>query len=207
MNLEHLSTFVAIVERGSLSAAARAKRISQPAVTKQLQRMEAEIGLPLLVRGPKRRVELTPAGERLLAFARETLARYEVLEQDLAHVAVIDHVVFPGGPQKGATDEGQVAAVGLGVPAPQRGGPPELPLELVFPGPMWVRAFQEPLAAEAAVGEPLGHPVCQLDAAGHGPAGDGDDRHGTPSSVYGAGTFSHLLPKGKTRPLPERRRS
>ena len=53
-------------------------------VTKQLQRMEAEIGLPLLVRGPRRRVELTSAGERLLSFARETLARYEVLEQELA---------------------------------------------------------------------------------------------------------------------------
>lgn len=89
MNLEHLSTLVCIVEQGSLSAAARAKRISQPAVTKQLQRMEAEIGLPLLVRGPRRRVELTPAGERLLAFARETLARYEVLEQDLATLKTV----------------------------------------------------------------------------------------------------------------------
>jgi DNA-binding transcriptional LysR family regulator len=89
MNLEHLRTLVNIVEQGSLSAAARVKRISQPAVTKQLQRMEAEIGLPLLVRGPRRRVELTPAGERLLAFARETLARYEILEQDLATLKTV----------------------------------------------------------------------------------------------------------------------
>jgi DNA-binding transcriptional LysR family regulator len=89
MNLEHLSTLVCIVEQGSLSAAARVKRISQPAVTKQLQRMEAEIGLPLLVRGPRRRVELTPAGERLLAFAQETLARYEMLEQDLATLKAV----------------------------------------------------------------------------------------------------------------------
>lgn len=41
------------------------------------------MGLALLVRGPRRQVELTPAGERLLAFARETLARFEALEQDL----------------------------------------------------------------------------------------------------------------------------
>jgi DNA-binding transcriptional LysR family regulator len=45
--------------------------------------MEAEMGLALLVRGPRRQVELTPAGERLLAFARETLARFEALEQEL----------------------------------------------------------------------------------------------------------------------------
>lgn len=84
MNLEHLRTLQSIVEHGSLSAAARAKRISQPAVTKQLQRMEAELGLALLERGPKRQVELTPAGERVLAFARETLAHYEILERELA---------------------------------------------------------------------------------------------------------------------------
>mgnify|MGYP000449922301 CR=1 FL=1 len=49
MNLQHMRTLVCIVEQGSLSAAARAKRISQPAVTKQVQRMEAELGLALLV--------------------------------------------------------------------------------------------------------------------------------------------------------------
>jgi DNA-binding transcriptional LysR family regulator len=84
MNLEYLRTLVSIVEHGSLSAAARAKRISQPAVTKQVQRMESEIGLPLLVRGSGRRLELTPAGEQVLAFARETLARFEALEHELA---------------------------------------------------------------------------------------------------------------------------
>ena len=69
MRLEYLRIFVSIVEHGSLSAAARAKRISQPAVTKQVQRIESEMGLTLLVRGSRRRLELTPAGERVLAFA------------------------------------------------------------------------------------------------------------------------------------------
>jgi DNA-binding transcriptional LysR family regulator len=84
MNLEHLRTLVSIVEHGSLSAAARARRISQPAVTKQVQRMEAELGLTLLIRGPKREVELTPAGARVLSFAQETLAGLEALERELA---------------------------------------------------------------------------------------------------------------------------
>ena len=95
MNLEHLSTLVSIVEHGSLSAAARAKRISQPAVTKQVQRMEAELGLALLIRGPKRQTELTPAGERVLAFARDTLTGYEALERDLvAYRAVGQGTLF-----------------------------------------------------------------------------------------------------------------
>ncbi len=84
MNLDHLRTLAYIVDQGSLSAAARARRISQPAVTKQVQRMEAELGLSLLIRGPRRELELTPAGVRVLAFARETLGHLEALEQDLA---------------------------------------------------------------------------------------------------------------------------
>jgi DNA-binding transcriptional LysR family regulator len=91
MNLEHLRTLIAIVEHGSLSAAARARRVSQPAITKQVQRMEAEMGLALLVRGPRRQVQLTPAGERLLAFSRETLARLEALEQELAGLKSMGH--------------------------------------------------------------------------------------------------------------------
>lgn len=83
MNLDYLRTLVSIVEEGSLSAAARSRRMSQPAVTKQLQRLEAEMELPLLVRGPRRRVELTPAGTLVLAFARQTLAQLETLENEL----------------------------------------------------------------------------------------------------------------------------
>ena len=90
MNMEHLHTLVSIVEQGSLSAAARARQISQPAVTKQVQRMEAEMGLALLVRGPRRQTELTQAGERVLAFAHETLTRFEALERELAALKTVD---------------------------------------------------------------------------------------------------------------------
>jgi DNA-binding transcriptional LysR family regulator len=89
MNLEHLRTLASTVEHGSLSAAARARRISQPAVTKQIQRMEAELGLSLMVRGPRRQVELTPAGEHVLAFAHATLAHFEALERELARLKTV----------------------------------------------------------------------------------------------------------------------
>jgi DNA-binding transcriptional LysR family regulator len=91
MNLDHLRTLVNIEEQGSLSAAARVRRISQPAVTKQVQRMEADLGLALLVRGPRRRVKFTPAGERVLAFAYETLDRFEVLQRELAVLKSVEH--------------------------------------------------------------------------------------------------------------------
>ncbi len=90
MNLEHLRTLVSVVEHGSLSAAARARRISQPAVTKQIQRMESDLGLALLVRRPKHEVEMTPAGQKVTAFAREMLEQLEALEQDLAALKMIN---------------------------------------------------------------------------------------------------------------------
>ncbi|MBN1658711.1 MAG: LysR family transcriptional regulator [Anaerolineae bacterium] len=88
MNLDHLQTLMNIVEHGSLSAAARAMRVSQPAVTKQLQRLEVELGATLLARGPRRQAELTPAGERVMAFARETMAAFEGMMQELAVIEV-----------------------------------------------------------------------------------------------------------------------
>mgnify|MGYP005838678525 CR=1 FL=1 len=89
MNLEHLRMLVVIAEQGSLSSAARVMRISQPAVTKQVQRLESELGIALLVRGPRRQISLTPAGERVLAFARETLNRFEGLERELAEFKAV----------------------------------------------------------------------------------------------------------------------
>jgi len=84
MNLQHLRTLLTIVEQGSLSAAAQAMDISQPAVTKQVQRLEQEMEAALLVRGPQQQVTLTPPGEQVLAFARETLARFEALQERLS---------------------------------------------------------------------------------------------------------------------------
>jgi DNA-binding transcriptional LysR family regulator len=84
MNLEILRTFVEVVDRGSQSAAARHLGISQPAVSKQLQRLEAELDACLLARDRRGAHALTPVGQKVLAFARETLARADQLAQDLA---------------------------------------------------------------------------------------------------------------------------
>jgi LysR family nitrogen assimilation transcriptional regulator len=70
MNLElrQLRYFVAIVEAGSLSAAARLLHIAQPALTHHLKHLEAEFGRPLLIRGA-RGIRPTAEGERLFRHA------------------------------------------------------------------------------------------------------------------------------------------
>jgi DNA-binding transcriptional LysR family regulator len=73
MNITQLEAFVAVVDRGSFSAAARSLGVSQPAVTMQIQQLEADLGVTLLVRGPRASTP-TEAGEELLPRARTILA-------------------------------------------------------------------------------------------------------------------------------------
>lgn len=56
--------------------AAKRLRLSQPPLTRQLHALEDELGAPLFARTP-RGVTLLPAGEALLAHAREILARVD----------------------------------------------------------------------------------------------------------------------------------
>lgn len=74
MNIQHLRTFVSVVDAGSFSQAARQLGLSQPAVSMQVQALESDIGVPLLDRR-HRQVDLTEAGKTLLPHAREMLAQ------------------------------------------------------------------------------------------------------------------------------------
>src|SRR5260370_36002785 len=60
-NLRHLMLFDQVVRRGSVSAAARAAHLSQPAVTQAVARIEAALGARLLHRSYSG-LELTGAG-------------------------------------------------------------------------------------------------------------------------------------------------
>jgi DNA-binding transcriptional LysR family regulator len=82
MNLRQLEYFVAIAERGSLTAAAEALHVSQPSLSQQVRALERELGGELIERLP-RGVRLTAAGQELLGEARATLrhaqrARWQV---------------------------------------------------------------------------------------------------------------------------------
>ena len=72
LDLALLRTFVAVLDRGSVTAAARHVGRTQSAVSQQLQRLEASVGRSLLVR-EGRRSSLTPEGELLLRYARDML--------------------------------------------------------------------------------------------------------------------------------------
>jgi DNA-binding transcriptional LysR family regulator len=64
-----LPTFLAVVESGRISVAAKGLSLSQPAVTAQIHKLEESLGAPLFTRSA-RGVTLTSAGERLKVYAR-----------------------------------------------------------------------------------------------------------------------------------------
>lgn len=72
LQIDWLKCFVAVVDAGSLSAAAPAVHRSQSAVSMQLKKLEAALGHRLLERGPRAQ-QLTPEGQRLLGYARRML--------------------------------------------------------------------------------------------------------------------------------------
>ncbi len=61
MNIVDLESFVAVVECGSIVAAATKLHMTQSAISKRLQNLEDDLGVPLLDR-QKRPLQLTPAG-------------------------------------------------------------------------------------------------------------------------------------------------
>ena len=83
MNLRALRYFVAIADAGSLTAAAAAISIAQPALTRQLRELEADLGVQLLHRTP-RGVLLTQAGVTLYESAQRMLAEAARVREHLA---------------------------------------------------------------------------------------------------------------------------
>ena len=74
MELRHLRSFLTVAEALSFTKAAEQLRIAQPALSRQVQALEEEIGVDLLKRSP-RGVTLTAEGKLLLEEARDVLQR------------------------------------------------------------------------------------------------------------------------------------
>lgn len=77
-----LRLFLALAERGSITAAAEACHVTQPTVSMQLRELSEATGLPLYEQIGKR-LFLTPAGEALAATARAMLDEWLTFEQTL----------------------------------------------------------------------------------------------------------------------------
>ena len=81
MDIKRLSHIVALAKLRSFSRAAEHVHLSQPALTRSIQTIEAEIGLRLFDRGAE--VTVTPAGEFILERARRLLSDASCLKRDV----------------------------------------------------------------------------------------------------------------------------
>jgi len=85
-DLRLLKVLREVALRGSFSAAAEALSYSQPAVSQQIARLEAQAGVKLLERQPKG-IKLTPAGEALVRHTERILAQLAEAQAELSEIA------------------------------------------------------------------------------------------------------------------------
>jgi DNA-binding transcriptional LysR family regulator len=76
--------FVRVVEKGSFSAIARERGIGQPAVSKQIASLEAELGTELIHR-TSRSITMTEAGRHFYESARRILEDFESATSRIGH--------------------------------------------------------------------------------------------------------------------------
>src|SRR5437764_990978 len=82
LEVRHLQLVAAVADVGSLTRAGDRLHLTQSALSHQLRDIESRLGAPLFLRIGKRLV-LTPAGERLLASARDVLAQLQRTEEEI----------------------------------------------------------------------------------------------------------------------------
>ncbi len=85
MEIHQLRYFVAVAEEGSFSHAAEREHVSQPSLSQQIHKLEAELNQQLFDRLP-RSVVLTEAGRHLLHYARQILSGIADARQAMAEL-------------------------------------------------------------------------------------------------------------------------
>src|SRR5689334_9012806 len=88
MDPRRLLIFREVARHGSLSRAASTLGWTQPAVSQHVQRLERDLGLPLVLRSP-RGITLTEAGAKLLTHADALAARLSVADSDMHDLAAL----------------------------------------------------------------------------------------------------------------------
>lgn len=92
MRLTQIRDFIAVVEAGTIRAAARKLGVSQPTITKSVRSLEAELHVQLLRRSV-RGIVLTPSGQAFFARARVAQSELRKAEEEASQ---------PGGPGPGS---------------------------------------------------------------------------------------------------------
>jgi DNA-binding transcriptional LysR family regulator len=99
ITLQQLRVFVAVVELGTMTAAARALYVSQPAISAQISQLEGVVGTQLFIR-KGRQMALTAVGAALYRHANNVLAATDVLLHHIERIrsGELDHFTVGGNP-------------------------------------------------------------------------------------------------------------
>lgn len=87
LDLALLKNFVVVARTGSISLASTQVGRTQSALSMQMQRLEEQVGQPLLQRTGVG-MRLTSAGERLLSHAEQLIARHDEILADMGGIAL-----------------------------------------------------------------------------------------------------------------------
>lgn len=82
----YFESFLEVLDQGSLSAAARVRGISQPALSQQMMALEEDFGIPLLQRSA-RGATATRAGRIIAKHAMEIVTTHKRMRADVASLA------------------------------------------------------------------------------------------------------------------------
>ena len=82
LEIRSLRYFVVAAEELNFTRAAARLYVAQQALSREIKRLETQLGTTLFVR-TTRRVTLTPDGERLLVRARDLVARHDAVWADV----------------------------------------------------------------------------------------------------------------------------
>jgi DNA-binding transcriptional LysR family regulator len=83
MDLVLIRSLLAVADAGSITDAAELAHVSQSALSRRLQQLEADLGAQLLVRG-RHGVEFTDLGRQALEAGRTIVARYDDVRRRIA---------------------------------------------------------------------------------------------------------------------------
>lgn len=86
INRTHLRQFLAVVDTGNFTRAANRINVAQPTLSAGISELEKRLGAKLFTR-TNRRVQLTEAGNRLLAHARSIEREFTLAEQSVTGIS------------------------------------------------------------------------------------------------------------------------
>ncbi|MEM6341622.1 MAG: LysR family transcriptional regulator [Pseudomonadota bacterium] len=95
LKLEHLRTFLAVARFKSVSRAAEALNLTQPAVTSRIKALEDNLGASLFVRSTAG-MSLTKRGDMLLQYADQFQHLSELVEQNVVDASGVDRLIRLG---------------------------------------------------------------------------------------------------------------